>query len=392
MSAAYNHSWLKNIHIIKDAKTWKKQGIIGEDQFRAITEEYKSSFYHPNLMIRILLFIASTIGLSGVTGILGLLFQDALESQVTVAVLSLIYGIVSFVILDQVLISKNNHYKSGISEAVLYHSILFTILGICAFTDFDNVHVNVLICLVVFAFAAYRYLDLISTACAVAALAFLIFFELQNAGGVFEQIIPIVFIVLFTPLYFFIRKLRTALSSEPWGHCLILVEAMTLLLIYAAGNYFVVRELSMELMDLYLEEGQDIPFAFLFYALTVIIPVLYLYFGIKRKDIVLIRVSLVAIAFSVFTFKYYFSMNRPEFSLTAAGVVLLGITLYIFRYLKTPRHGYTRENLLEEKWANSNAEGFIISQTLGGNAVAPEGATEGGGGGSFSGGGSTDSF
>jgi uncharacterized membrane protein YgcG len=144
-------------------------------------------------------------------------------------------------------------------------------------------------------------------------------------------------------------------------------------------------------MDLYLEEGQEIPFAFLFYGLTVIVPVLYLYAGIKLKDFVLLRVSLVAIAFSVFTFKYYYSLGHHEITFTVGGIILLAVSIALFRYLKVPQGGYTREELLKDKWSNVNAEAFIVSQTLGGNKVVVEERTHGGGGG-FGGGGSSDSF
>jgi hypothetical protein len=241
----------------------------------------------------------------------------------------------------------------------------------------------------VFSIAAFRYIDLIATACAFASLAYLLFYVLYDAGGYMQQIIPMAVITLFTPLYFAVKKIKTYAAANPWRPCLTLLEALSLLLIYAAGNYFVVRELSLELMDLVIEEGQDIPFAYVFYFLTVAIPVGYLYFGIKRKNLVLIRVSLMAIAFSVFTFKYYFSLGHPEISLTSAGAVLLAVSLLLFRYLKTPKHGYTRENVLREKWADMNVESFVIAQSLGGNTVT---VPETGGGGDFAGGGSTDSF
>nr|HPH46284.1 hypothetical protein [Chryseolinea sp.] len=107
---------------------------------------------------------------------------------------------------------------------------------------------------------------------------------------------------------------------------------------------------------------------------------------------ILLRVSLIVIAFSVFTFKYYFSLGHPEITLTLAGAILLGITLLLFNYLKTIRHGFTRENHLAEKWGNLNLQAFIVSQTLGGNQTVANEPMETGGGGSFGGGGSTDSF
>ena len=55
------------------------------------------------------------------------------------------------------------------------------------------------------------------------------------------------------------------------------------------------------------------------------------------------------------------------------------------------RNGFTRENILTEKWSSVNAEAFIISQTMGGNQVNVD-ESFGGKGGSFGGGGSSGDF
>jgi uncharacterized membrane protein YgcG len=386
---AYDIKWLFNLSVVKEAKRWFKDHIVPESQYKSISEAHPSQFYHPNIFIRILLFLATLVALGGITGLLGLMLIEAFEEAIEV--LCILYGLGSWAFMEIVFIRNGKHYKSGVNEALLYHSIGWTIGGFAALTDF-NEQVLTLTCLAVFAFSAVRYGDLISTAMAFGSFAYMIFDNFYNAGGIFTQIIPIVFIIVFTPVYFGIRWARKKPGSWIWDDCLILLEFVTLLVIYAAGNYFVVREMSEKMMNLYIEPGSDIPFAGIFYALTVIIPVMYLYFGLTRKDVILIRVSLIAIAFSVFTFKYYFSLGHPEITLTLAGAVLLATALYFFRYLKTPRYGYTRESLLKEKWADANPEAFIISQTMGGNTISGQNQADMGGGGKFGGGGSSDAF
>ncbi len=44
---------------------------------------------------------------------------------------SIMYGVSSFVMLDRFFITNHDHYKSGLTEALLYHSCLFTIAGVC---------------------------------------------------------------------------------------------------------------------------------------------------------------------------------------------------------------------------------------------------------------------
>jgi hypothetical protein len=256
--------------------------------------------------------------------------------------------------------------------------------------DFDSPQLMLITCLLVFVFAGWRYLDLLTTAGAVLSFAGILFYNFYEAGGILQEIIPFVFILAFGILYAGIKRVKRNKKYTLWTNNLIVVEVISLLFIYAAGNYLVVRELSVNLMELVLEEGENIPFAFLFYALTVIIPVGFLFFGIKNKDIVLLRVSLVALAFSVFTFKYYYSLGHTEITLTLAGALLIGAAIMLMRYLKIVRNGFTGENILSERWANMNVEAFVISQTMGGN-VAHQGS-DAGGGGESGGGGATTGF
>jgi hypothetical protein len=389
MKSAYDHEWLYNLAVIKETKRWFQQGLITKDQITSIHAVYTSGFYHPNFIIRILLFVATLLALAGVTGILTLAIADTGESVYWPC--SIIYGLASFLTLEIFFIRTNRHYKSGVNEALIYHSCGFIILGVAGLADFDNPHVTLMCCVMVFCYAAIRYLDLLCTVATVVSLTFLIFFEFHNAGGIAQQVIPFAIIIFYTPVYFLIRILKKQKQFNAWHNNLVLAEGLSLILIYAAGNYLVVRELSESMMDLYLEEDEDIPFAIVFYLLTVVIPVVYLYFGIRNKDIVLLRVSLVLIAFSVFTFKYYYGFGHPEFSLTLAGVVLIGASIVLLNYLKTMRSGYTRENLLTEKWGNMNLQAFIVSQTMGGNQVAVDKGFEGGGG-EFGGGGASGKF
>ncbi len=387
MSSAYNESLVYNLEVIKQSKRWFKRDFIEKPQLDSILNTYSAPFYHPNFLIRILLFVATLIALSGATGFFALIVADIGEDAISIA--CIIYGIVSFSVLEKLFIG-NNHYKSGITEAILYHSCGFTIGGLASITDFDNMHVILWSCLIVFSFSAIRYLDLLCTVVATGSFAGILFFEFYTIGGIFQKIIPFVFIGGFTPIYFLVKKLKQRIDLRLWRNNLLIVESISLLFIYAAGNYMVVRELSVSMMNLEIAEGGDIPFAFIFYTLTALIPVAYLYFGIKNKDIVLLRVSLIVLAFSAFTFKYYFSLDHPEITLTLAGIVLIGIAISLMRYLKTIRNGFTRENIMTEKWGSMNAEAFFISQTMGGNQPNLEHTDMPGGGASGGGGASSD--
>lgn len=388
MTSVYSSSDLYNLAVIKASREWMKHGLISPEQDQAIQQARPSKLYHPNLIIRILLFIATSFALSGVSGIFFLILGDIGETGISIA--ALMAGIGSFVLVQRLLIVNGHHYKSGVVEAIIYHACGYLIGGVAGLTD-ANEHVIFLACLLVLGYVAVRYIDLICTALTVLVFTGFLFYECYELNGIFRQIIPFVIIIAFTCVYFLNRWWKSRPEGEEWHDVFVVVEALSLLLIYAGGNYMVVRELSISLMNLSLGDGQDIPFAGMFYGLTAIVPIFFLYRGIRNRDIVLLRVSIFILAFSVFTFKYYFSLGHPEITLTIAGAFVLLTTGWLFRYLKTPRGGFTRENLLSHKWGDENMAAFVISQTLGGNEVKQDDGFKGGGG-EFGGGGASGSF
>ena len=388
MKPAYHLPWLYNLELIKEAKRWAKAGMIPPDQWRLLLQQHAVGFYHPNLIIRIILLMATLIALGGITGFLGLGLAEVGEGAL--AVLTFLYGLVSFLVLERQFIRSSNHYKSGVTEGLLYHAIGFTVGGFAWMMD-GNVPVTLLFAVLVFAFSAIRFLDLVSTAGAIAALAGFVFDALSDASPVMRGFIPIAMIVVFASLYLGVTALKRKDHLWPWTDVLTVAETLCLLLVYAAGNYMVVRELSVELMGLVLNEGEDIPLAIVFYLLTAGIPLLYLWIGIRKKDVVMLRVSLAALAFAIFTFKYYYGFLSPEVTLTIGGALLLAATGWLLHFLRTPRQGYTRELLLPEKWGNEQLQALVVSQTLGGNRPGADVPAEGGGGES-GGGGATTSF
>lgn len=386
MRIAFNIESIKNQQLIDDAITLHKSKVISDEQFDKIAESHKSGFYIPNFMIKILLFLGATIAISGVTGLLAVMFSNALEDAYQI--ISIAYGIVLFVFANSVLITDKLHFRSGTLEAVLYHGIGFFLIGIYSSTDF-NEHIIFISLILMSIFLAIYYLDIIATICAPLLIAYYTFYLLHIAGGLIEQLTPFIISIEFAAFYFLLNILSKNTSLEIFDSQFTISKTITLLVAYLSVNYLVVREMSVELMNLNLSEGQDIPFAYLFYFLTIAIPIFYLGYGIKNKSKLFIRVGLILVALTVLTFKYYYSSGHTEITLTVAGAILLGISYYFMQLLKQPKNGFTRELLLTDKWADQNLEASIISQTLGGNEIDE---TFKGDGGEFGGGGASGSF
>lgn len=387
MKSAYNLEFLTNYFVQKEAKTWFKSEIINSQEFENIKTEFPIVFYSPSIIIRIMLFIAFMIGASGISSVLSMAFYTLNIWEYG----SITIGFLLFVLLE-FLIRKQNHYKSGVTEASLYSAIGFILAGIISLSDL-NVHFSLIFCILIFTISAIRYLDIVSTILAITSFSGLIFYELFEAGGIFKNIIPIVFFIIFSVAYFAINKYLKNEKKWAWQQNIFVAECISLIMIYLSVNYFIVRELSVNLMNLNIPQNGDIPLAFLFYFLTIIIPSVYIYLGINKRNITFLRIGLIAFAFSVFTFKYYYSLGYPEITLTIAGLIMISTSFFLLNYLKTIRNGFTREKLISEPWENSNLKAFIISQTMGGNVTENNSNNElEFGGGKFGGGGAGSEF
>lgn len=389
MRSAYHELFIYNLQVIKKATRWRKHDLINQEQLLAIKGAYQTPLFHPNFAIRILLFLATLLASSGVNGLFMLFFEEFGDTALFVFFIAL--GVLAFVLLEKVFIA-NKHFQSGVTDAITYLACGFIIGGVGGLMDFDNIFLIQLTCLLVFAFAAYRYLDIVITFAFVITLGWIIFYNSYEAGGVFKSIIPFLFIITFSILYFVTRSLTKNRKLRLWSNNLLVLESCSLLLIYAGGNYYVVRELTINLMEFTLQPGDDIPFAWLFYFFTVSIPALYLIAGIRSKSVVLIRFGILTLALSIATFKYYFLPDYTEVFLLIVGAVSILLAIILIRYLKQIRNGFTSDNIVSSAWADVHAEAFIVSQTLGGNQIENTASPESGGGGSFGGGGSTDSF
>ena len=380
---AYNKEGLRNLNTIKSARSWLEAGFIKKEQLEDIERAHICSFYSPNLFIRVLLFLATTIALQGVLGILALGFFQ-LKGFV------ILYGIALVIIMDFVLIRRHHHYKSGITEAIMYIGLGYIIAGVSIAIHPDKTAM-LFICMLLFSFCAYRYVDMLCTMASLLSFGGLLFTVLNDAGGIAGSMIPFAFIFAFSCIYFFSFIVSKKLDNIIWKNSIVLIQIISLLFIYAGGNYLVVKELSISFMNFEVPENGDIPFAFFFYIHTVVVPIIYLYVGIKKKQMSWIRTGLIVIAFSVFTFKYYFSLGHPEITLTLAGLILIIVSVVLMRYLKIPRNGYTGERLLQRNKGFLEAEALIIAQTTGGNIIEKN-SPESFGGGDFGGGGAGSNY
>ena len=215
-------------------------------------------------------------------------------------------------------------------------------------------------------------------------------FEIGDIG---KTILPFVAMLVSAGFYFFTKQRIKNLKEVYYYNGLLLANSFCLILFYLSCNYLVVRELSAELLGIEVQPGQDIPFAYFFYVFTFVVPVVYLVQALKTKDRIMLWISFGAIAFTVFTIRFYYSVLPIEAALTIGGLVMFAIAFVSIQKLKNKESGLTfKPDRVNHSTAILNAQTLIVASTFG---MKPEVKTESPmdfGGGGFSGGGSGESF
>jgi len=370
---AYNRTYLANIGLIKKANYWFGKKLLSREQLTAITNRYTLGFYTPALFIKIGLFIFACILISAAVSLYSLFFvligNSNFDNNFFPASIGLIFSAACFAALE-FLIKRKNIYRSGIDEALLYSGIgfLYTLVW-CIFDDVIYYeHISLfysLLSIPILGVTVFRYADRFVALLFIISLYSAFFFLILKLGEVAKMIMPFAFMILSAVIYTLAKQNKQKENLWPWKPCLVVFECIALLVFYGACNYFVIRESSLEFFGLSLLPGEDIPLAFVFYILTALVPVAYIFYGLKRKDKILLGIGLALIAASVLTFKYYFSLGHPEITLTATGIIMIVIAYTSIKFLKIPKYGIAfTEDEGEDNFLKTNAEALIIAETF----------------------------
>jgi uncharacterized membrane protein YgcG len=103
----------------------------------------------------------------------------------------------------------------------------------------------------------------------------------------------------------------------------------------------------------------------LFWALTLLTPLVYIFIGLRKKDRLSLDIGLLLIAASIFTIRYYYHVLPLEWAMTIGGILLIGIAYACMRYLKTPQKGFTCDPDADQHFVEAlNLEALVIAETF----------------------------
>lgn len=383
---AYNKTWIKNQERRSFCKNAFDEGLMNETELRAAYQRFPVGFYTPNFFIAVGLMLLTLIVVFFSFGILAVIFQDA--DFKTIGVLAVVTGIAFFVLLEK-LISSRNYFRSGIDEGILWGATVLIYVGITLPHNFSGL-TNSIIAFVIGIYGLLRYADRLIALLSYVAVIAAIFFLCLEVGAAGKIITPFAIMFFSLAAYFIFHKWRNTNRFALYQHCIVILESSAIIFLYASGNYFVVKEFNNTFFYAGLETGATMPLGWLFWMLTVVIPFIFLFRGIWKKDRLHTWIALLLIAAMIFTIRFYHAVLSAETAMTIAGIIIIGVSYLLTRYLHEPRYGFTsKKSSADNDMAKLNIEALIISETF---STGQADNKTGFGGGDFGGGGATGQY
>lgn len=385
----YDKNSLENLSLLQEANSLQKAGFISKEQKDLIKKELPSFKRQSNILVRLGFFLLGAFLYLSICGVIALFGLSG--ERIFFEICCYIFAIVGFAGAE--FLAYQNYYGHGLDDAFILRAILN--IGIAIAITTEGYELNIAFFVALVSFLMYRrYLHLLSLLVFCLAASAVLFYGAFEFGTIGKTILPFI-TLLFSALFYFITKqILNNLKQSYYYNGLLLANSFCLILFYLSCNYLVVRELSVALLGNEILPGHDIPFAFFFHAFTIIIPIVYLVQALKTRDRIMLWLSFAAIAFSIYTIRFYHSILPVEVALTLGGLVLFAIAYFSIKKLKNNEAGLTfKPDRINRSNAILNAEALIVASTFGLKPAAkPADSPMDFGGGGFSGGGSEGSF
>ncbi len=373
---AYKKEDLFNRQVQEESLDEYRKGNLSKESYSRILLSYPDKLYTPDFFIRIALGLLTFVALLFCSGLFGLLL--ATGGIASAIFYCFLMGIAFYFVLEM-FIKKKRFFNAGVDNVLMVVIIGF-ILSAFLINDFDESFillsglVTILAC-----YMAVRFADAFMASISYLALFVFVFLFYIKLGSLAKATAPF-FMLIFSAVIFSIMKyLLRKEKLSIFSFCIQSVMFLSIVTFYLSVNYFVVRKGTEEMFG--LAENASVPFAWFFWIATFLIPVAYLFYGIRRKDFLFIRTGLLLIAAAVFTIRYYFHLLPIEIAMLIAGIMLIAVFYFLMKLLKTPRAGYTFEPGYVRSKKLLNVEALIIAQTFGGAAKAQDNNLYGGGSG-----------
>jgi len=354
--ALYSARQEENIDIRKQAQTWKRSGLITDDQLHAIHDDTEPQVRQTNLFFRVLFFIFTLLGAGALTGLFVWLAPLRNGGDVQrVAALLILFSVVFYLAAESI-VRKRRLYRYGIEEGLAMTAMVLFCAG-CALL-LHEIH------------PGFRSLTTMTAALfAVAAFWIHLRFGFLYAAGISIVAICVIPFQLFTsPVTGRLVLLSvlcaifvfSLIAGKPDIHDFGKNRRTTIQAGLMAAIYLTVNLQALGLVGLLLRDAQIFhlypklfppPLYWSSYLLTFIFPAAGIFWGIKSRKRLILNASLAMACVTLATNKSYLGMTRYAWDPAILGVVLVALSLVISRWLSRGpdqrRAGFTAENILK---------------------------------------------
>lgn len=316
----YTEEQEDNIRTERLVREWARSGLLDTPQADRLAGDLKTDLQQTNLFLRIVLFAFGLL-IAGASVLLTIELLD-IDGRTPHAVLFIVFAVACFGLADGL---ARRLYHFGIEESLAVSAVVLTGLGGAVLASnelFAGLLSAAAAALVVYRRFGYLY-------AAVASMTFLAASSFQiGQSNVVERMVVVLMLL---PIFMMIRN--TTIAGLAWAG------------IYAAINLpaFEPDAANMFASSFYLAT----------YALTWLLPAIGLYIGLKRKDRIMLDVTLLMAIATLVTNKMYLGLERQTWEPILLGVLLAGTALVFRRWLANGvdnhRYGFTASRFLSSE-------------------------------------------
>jgi len=381
---AYNKQDLDNKLAQATAQEAFYDGMISETIYTGILQAHPYTLYTPNFFICAGLALLTFIIGVFVSALVGLIVFASAGSSSGVTALLVVLSIAAYVALE-ILVNKKKHFNAGTDNMLM---VLVVVMMFSAFfVTTDNSLAACAVLFVICGWLCYRFTDAFMGILAYAFLYAWLFFLCAQVSSHAPAITPFVLLFFSALSYWAMGVLYKQRQSLYHRNCITGVQVLAACSFYISVNYFAVRQVGGSVFNPGEELNAPLPFGWLLWVLTIIIPLTYLWYGVRAKSLLFIRLGVILAAASIATIRYYHAIMPIQIAFMLLGAILIVTSYLLITYLRKPRHGFVFSSNTKNPNKLQNAEALLIAQAFNvkqvqapGPGVEFGGGTSGGGG------------
>ncbi|CCG98709.1 hypothetical protein FAES_0698 [Fibrella aestuarina BUZ 2] len=341
----YDPDHIDEREILRQVDRWKAQQLVTPEQIAAIQQAFPKRFRQTNPWLEIGAFLFAILAVLSLYGLFMIQFEAfSVSGSVVFATLSIGYA-VAIVWFARYFVQKNQICRNGTDNALLVAAAGIGSWGLIELVasgyggQYPPFWMCALLSLPVLLALIWYSGDVMLSYLALGLFYGLIFDRLLDFSWG-QSAMPFALMGISGLLFALVRKEpRRAYYAEALG----VVRWLSLGVLLAAGNYFVVRELNALLLDRRAPVSPQIALPGLFWLFTLGLPATYLTIGIRQRNRMLLILGTLGVAAAVATFQHYYISWPRSVVLAIDGTLLIGVAVLLIRYLRQPRQGFTDE-------------------------------------------------